>query len=240
MKSIFISMALFMPLLVAGCRSLGPGTVARDRFDYSASMSDSWKRQTLLNIVKLRYVDPPIFVDVGQIVSGYSVETSGNVFGQVSPVWSGNQFSGVGGSVTYTDRPTITYTPLTGNKFVKSLMTPLTPESVFSMIQSGWPADAVLLATVSSINGLKNQQSSISGTAPPEPAFLRALALIRNIQLSGGVAFKIRLDAQKQQTASTEPSPIAGIRRTCSPAACFAWRMTGSRVLTPATPPSST
>ena len=71
---VLTALAVLLPSVV-GCRGIGPGTVARDRYDYSASISESWKRQTLLNIVKLRYLDPPIFVDVGQIVSGYSLET---------------------------------------------------------------------------------------------------------------------------------------------------------------------
>ena len=188
-------------LVTAGCKSIGPSTVARDRFEYSASIGDSWKRQTLLNIVKLRYLDPPIFVDVGQIVAGYTLQTGVNVGGQISSehAGQGNSLS-LGGAAVYTDRPTVTYTPLTGNKFIKSLMMPLPPESVFFMIQSGWPADAVLVSAVSSINGLKNQTTTIQGTAPPDPDFLRALALIRKIQLAGGVALRVQQDAQKQQT----------------------------------------
>ena len=176
-------------LFLAGCKSIGPGTIARDRFEYSGSISESWKRQTLLNIVKLRYLDPPIFVDVGQIVAGYSLEsalTGGGTFPEGGEV--GNVFS-VGGSVRYTDRPTITYTPLTGNKFIKGLITPLPPESVFFTIQSGWPADGVLFASVASINGLKNQESSIGGVSPPDATFLRVLTLLRRIQLSGHAWF---------------------------------------------------
>jgi hypothetical protein len=189
-------------LAVPGCSSIGPGSVARDRFDYSASLSDSWKRQTLLNIVKLRYLDPPIFVDVGQIVSGYSLSTTASALGTVNWPSAGQ----AGGSVSlgaqgqYTDRPTITYTPLTGNKFIKGLMTTLTPDSVFFTIQSGWPADGVMFATVSEINGLKNQSTSIHGVTPPDPRFMRVLQLMREIQLSGAVAMRIKQDTNSQQT----------------------------------------
>src|SRR5437867_3876707 len=166
--------------LLPGCKSIGPGTVPRDRFDYASSISESWKRQTLLNIVKLRYLDPPIFVDVGQIVAGYSLETSVSAGGSFPETTGfGGNTATVAGAARFTDRPTITYTPLTGNRFVKSLMTPLPPESVFFTIQSGWPADGVLFAAVASINGLKNQETALGGVSPPDPQFVRAIALMR-------------------------------------------------------------
>jgi len=202
MKAIKTISTLSLTLALAGCKSIGPGSVARDRFDYSASISESWKRQTLLNIVKLRYLDPPIFVDVAQIVSGYTLSTTASAAGGVN--WpSYGPSSGalsLGAQGNYTDRPTITYTPLTGNKFIRGLMTPLPPESVFFTIQSGWPADGVLFATVAEINGLKNQAASIHGVSPPDPEFLRVLQLTRKIQLSGAVAMRVKEDAQKQQT----------------------------------------
>ena len=187
--------------VLTGCKSIGPGTVPRDRSEYSASISESWKRQTLLNIVKLRYLDPPIFVDVGQIVAGYSLETGLTAGGSLPETTSfvGNTAT-VGGSVRFTDRPTITYTPLTGNKFVKALMTPLPPDSVFFTVQSGYAADAVFAAAVGAMNGLKNQESTLAGVAPPDADFIRALELLRRIQLSGAVGMRVQQDAQKQQT----------------------------------------
>jgi hypothetical protein len=56
-----------------------------DRDLYAASLSDSWKEQTLLNIVRIRYVDPPVFVDVGHIVASYSLQEGVNVAGNIVP-----------------------------------------------------------------------------------------------------------------------------------------------------------
>jgi len=68
---LFFSLLLFF--LFSGCTVIGPGTVERDRFDYSTSIAESWKKMMLLNIVKLRYGDTPIFLEVGSIVSQYSM-----------------------------------------------------------------------------------------------------------------------------------------------------------------------
>ncbi len=188
-------------LLLTSCKGIGPETIARDRFEYSSSISESWKRQTLLNIVKLRYFDPPIFVDVGQIVAGYSLETGLTAGGTLPDNGAlGGNTATLGGSVRFTDRPTITYTPLTGNKFVKALMSPLPPDAVFFTVQSGYAADAVFSSAVSAINGLKNQESTITGVSPPDPGFLRVLELLRSIQLSGALGMRIEQDAQKRQT----------------------------------------
>lgn len=196
-KALLLATACSSFCLWCGCASFGPKTVARDRFDYSHSISDSWKRQTLLNIVKLRYLDVPIQVEVGQIVAGYTLEGELSIGGTLE---SGSDSLFLGGSGRYTDRPTITYTPLTGSRFIHSALMPLPPEGVFFTVQAGWPADGVLFAAVASINGLKNQEGTVTGVTPPDPAFLRVLELLRKIQLSGAVALRIQQNAQKQQT----------------------------------------
>src|SRR5262245_65653999 len=78
------SIGLVVLVALSGCVSVGPKTVPRDRFDYATAITESWKRQTLLNVVKLRYLDPPIFVDVGQIVAGYQLEAAVSLGGTLS------------------------------------------------------------------------------------------------------------------------------------------------------------
>jgi hypothetical protein len=37
--------------VLSACTTIGPNTVPRDRFDYNTAIADSWKEQTLINIV---------------------------------------------------------------------------------------------------------------------------------------------------------------------------------------------
>ena len=58
------ALAICAAFLVAGCQSMGAGSVQRDRLGYANAIGTSWKEQALLNIVKMRYLDTPVFLEV--------------------------------------------------------------------------------------------------------------------------------------------------------------------------------
>ena len=197
-----LPLLLLLLTLFTGCTHLGPKTIPVDRFDYSTAIADSWKQQTLLNIVKLRYMDLPVFVDVASIVSGYSMQTGVSVNGTLSSEQAiqGN-FLSAGGQAIYTDRPTITYVPLTGEKFLHGLMTPIEPKNIFFMLQSGYPADFVLGLTVESLNGVRNRSTAAGAMREADPDFVRALELMREVQAAGAVGMRVEENKTKSQTA---------------------------------------
>ena len=194
--------AAVLAFTLASCASVGPRTVAVDRFDYSSAIADSWKQQTLLNIVKIRYVDLPVFVDVSSIVAGYSLQTGVTVGGVVSSerAVQGN-YGSINGQAVYTDRPTITYVPMTGEKFLRGMITPIDPKNIFFMLQAGYPADFILGLTVESLNGVRNRSAAGGAIRHADPDFARVQQLLREVQVAGGVGMRVEEDKAKGSTA---------------------------------------
>ena len=189
-------------LLLTGCAHIGPRTVPLDRSDYSTAIADSWKQQTLLNIVKLRYADLPVFVDVASIVAGYSMETTLSAGGSLPQTSAlGGNTATLGGSARFTDRPTITYVPMTGEKFLRGLVTPIDPKHIFFMLQAGYPADFLLGLTVESLNGVRNRSATAGTMREADPDFVRALALLREVQGAGAVGMRVEENQAKVGTA---------------------------------------
>lgn len=186
--------------VLSACTSVGPVTIPRDRFDYNTAVADSWKQQFLLNIVRLRYADNVAFMDVGQIVSGYTFQgVLGASLARNAPF--GGYDSGVlNAQGTYVDRPTITYSPLTGQQFMKGLVTPVSPASILFLMQAGYPADAVLRMALESINGLHNRTLAPARANRGDPEFLRVVNLIREAQKSGAIGMRIDVDKANRAT----------------------------------------
>jgi hypothetical protein len=186
---------------LTACTHIGPTTVPRDRFDYNTAIADSWKTQTLLNIVKLRYADLPLFVEVASVVSGYTLEGSVNLGGTVSSEGAAQgDFLALGTAGKYTDRPTITYAPITGAKFNENFMTPIPPHAVLFLMQSGWQADIIFPIVVESINGLRSRQSAGSDQRLGDPEYYYLVSLFRKIQRSGAVGMRIIKEKDQKNT----------------------------------------
>jgi hypothetical protein len=180
-----------MILSIAGCAGIGPQTVSRDRFDYVTAISESWKRQTLMNLLKTRYADAPVWMDVTSVINQYAVESQV----QLGASWANTPLTdtqNVGGSAKYTDRPTITYSPLSGERFTKSLMTPIPVPGILFLLQSGYPADYIFRICVHTINGIENSYGSALTGRYADQDFTEMIKSIAKIQRAGGLGMRVK------------------------------------------------
>jgi len=193
---------LFSVLLLTACSSLGPSSIARDRFDYISSISDSWKRQMLLNLLKVRYTDAPVFMDVASVINSYEMTGEVNLRGQLADKIygsvQGDQILSLGATGRYVDRPTISYQPLSGDKFARSLMMPVPVSSILFLIQSGYPADLVMRVCINSVNGLDNAYGGSGNPRAGEPKFHELISAIRRAQRAGGMGMRLKTVKDRQ------------------------------------------
>ena len=188
-------------LCLAGCTSLGPATIRRDRNDFAEAITDAAKRETLLNIVKLRYADTPGLVSVSQLVAGYSLNgsaTLGTIFFDDALALSNDINVGVTGS--FSENPTITYTPVVGEDFARIMLTPIPPSELFAMVAAGAPPDITLGLAVESINGLRNWSADVHGARGADDGFAEVLGLLNSLRRDGLVGFGFEAK-DKAQTA---------------------------------------
>ena len=195
-----IAPVLAAALVAAGCQTIGTGSVQRDRIGYADAIGNSWKEQMLLNIVKLRYLDTPVFLDVSSVISSYELASQVNLAMNVFPNTSAGNNQTLGATGTYTDKPTISYTPITGERYMNSLIRPLSPQAIFAMIESGHPADFLLRVTARAINGVYNYSVSQTRTRAADPTFYRVIDAIRHIQQEGALSVRIEKRGDQQLT----------------------------------------
>jgi len=205
-QAALLSLVLLVPV---ACRSVGPPSVPRDRFDYASAISESWKQQMLLNLVKLRYADAPVFLDVASVIAQYSRQANAGVAG--TSLGAGGTAS-IEGGASWADRPTITYQPLTGQQFTKSLLTPIAPVAVMDLVQAGWPVDAIFRVAVRSINGIQAQSRGRLMSQAADPRFEKLLEAMRRLQQKGGVSVRVEKKGKEETVRvvigrGTEPDP---------------------------------
>ena len=208
-------------LTAAGCSQIGPATIANGRFDYNEAIVRSFDNQMLLNLVRLRYQDSILFLDLTSVVASYSREaTVGASSGATSDtpnLASPTSLAlGTSGGVTWTESPTISYAPLQGEDFAKRLLAPIQPSSILLLSRSGWGLERLLLCTVQQLNELPNG-TSIGGVAPRKVThfreFGRVAELLRDLQENGFIQINTLANQPDQVAVTAGPLPMDQIAR---------------------------
>lgn len=180
---------LFVALSIglSGCAtSYGAKSVAPSGLSYNTAIAESLDQQLLLNLVRLRYRDTVVFMDITSVTTqheysaGFSAETA------IPFRQAGDGASVITPSAGYLEAPIITYVPVAGSEFATNLLSPISPETIVMLANSGWSIERLLNCCVERLGTLSNAPSASGPTPtslPDNRDFRRLSSLLRDLQI---------------------------------------------------------
>lgn len=181
---------LTIAAVIAGCDSFGPDSLRGTHSLYNEAIVGSVNEQFIQNIVRLRYRDPTFFLDVSNVAATMKLDLSGGLDqSTIGLSGSGDNILKFSAGAAYSTQPTISYAPLQGEEFVKSVLSPIPLEALFALTGSGWSARRVFGLCVERINGLENAPTASGPTPKVSPdryhRFDRLLQLVEEVVNEG-------------------------------------------------------
>ncbi len=185
LKSAVLICGLMALWMLQGC-SVGPKLYKTSFTEYNAAVRQTLDEQLLANLVRMRYLESPIFLQVSSVNASFSV--GGNIGGSGTFPSSGSNSYGatIGGS--YSENPTISFSMPESRKYYGRLMAPLSAKQITALVLGGFDTELVFRTSVRGINGLKNLNADydISTEEPLYHArFREVLSLITQLRSEG-------------------------------------------------------
>lgn len=178
-------------ILISGCASIGARQLRLDRLSFNDAVTLSENEQLLVNIVKLSYLEQISFLKVNNITTNFQLKMSANgVAGYNMGGIHGGGFS-IGPGVEYSDNPTISYTPVTGQEFIQQILSPIKLRDIGLLLHGGIHDPNLILKLVfSSIGAIKNASEAIDLkvlSVPSFDTFYHLVDLVMQLALQKGV-----------------------------------------------------
>ena len=177
-------------LCLSGCgrllgprATLGPGSIVRGRGLYNQVISDTNNQQTLELIVRARYGEPSGLLSVASVTanlrttatanSQFGVGPSANYQGNIVPLSLG---------LAYEENPTIAYTPVQGERYAKSILSPIGLDTMVLLLSMERAPHQLLAILIKQVNGLQNPRY---GPPQTRAAFQDSTALLGRLEDAG-------------------------------------------------------
>lgn len=170
----------------AGCAWLGPETIRSGRPAYNDAILTTNDEQLLQNIVRLRFGDSMGFLTVSSVTANVSLSAHGavNIGAGPSENYAGNLVP-IAGALTAEQNPTISYTPVGGDRMLRQLTGETPLDLTILLINATHPHGHAWMALVRRANNLRNPDFVDPPKVDVDVRFVEAVDLASHLQQRG-------------------------------------------------------
>ena len=162
------------------CLNFGPLSLKSERSKYNMAIQKTNDEQLLLNLVRLKYRDTPFFLEVSNVASQFRMKNKVSITAQLESMVK--DIFNLGASSSYEESPTVSYTPLQGDKFVKNIMSTLPLKTITLLFQSGWSVERVFRVCFQMLGQLENAPGASGPTPKLAPQYKEFLQTVKYLQ----------------------------------------------------------
>jgi hypothetical protein len=165
---------------------LGPAALRGSRSAYNDAIVATNNQQVLSMVVRMRYGEPTGLLAVSSVTSNMNLQASAGAEFGIGPDsnYQGNLVP-LSAGFAYEENPTISYTPVQGEKYMRQLLSPLPLDLTVLLLHTlrGSPQGATLL--LRSINGTRNPDFLADPSVEVDPRFTRLVELLAALARQG-------------------------------------------------------
>lgn len=179
-------MAAVALLFVVGCSGVGPDVIRSGRPVYNEAIAATNNEQLLAMIVRMRYQEPAGLLAVASVTANVRVQTSVSADFGYGPedYFSGNLVPLSAGAL-FEDNPTISYTPVQGQEFLRQALSPLPLDLTVLLLNALGSSPDVMTLLIKEINGLQNPDFLSADSPRADPRFREVVELITVLHQRG-------------------------------------------------------
>ena len=135
----FLSSIFFISFF--GCINYGPISLKSERSRYNLAIQKTNDEQLLLNLVRLKYRDTPFFMEVSNVASQFRLQNKASISAQLQSMVE--DIFNLRASTSYEESPTVSYSPLQGDKFVKNILSTVPLKTIALLFHSCWSVERI-------------------------------------------------------------------------------------------------
>jgi len=200
-RSFAIASLMTVIAATSGCQ-VANQSLRADFIDFNEIIQGNQTQQMLLNLVRMRYRETPLFLQAGSLTASYESSFSADSSASIP---DGDMASlAMGGSYRFASKPTISYTPVEGKEYVQQFMAEITPLTFAMLVRAGWPITKLGDLLVASVTLESGERLLGRPSAESNPRFREFFKVLKEAEDHDDLSMVGRKDGGVELRAGTQ------------------------------------